>query len=61
MSPVKGERILGIDPGFINGCKYALISETADVLETGVFYPHQRNSDPEQCGEQLSKTLIKNK
>uniref|UniRef100_A0A1A9WRX1 YqgF/RNase H-like domain-containing protein n=1 Tax=Glossina brevipalpis TaxID=37001 RepID=A0A1A9WRX1_9MUSC len=40
MSPLKGERILGIDPGFTNGCKYALISETADVLETGVLYPH---------------------
>ncbi|KAL9889578.1 uncharacterized protein YdcI isoform 1-T2 [Glossina fuscipes fuscipes] len=61
MSPLKGERILGIDPGFTNGCKYALISETADVLETGVLYPHRRNTDPEEIGEQLAKILLRHK
>ncbi|XP_017484179.1 PREDICTED: S1 RNA-binding domain-containing protein 1 isoform X2 [Rhagoletis zephyria] len=58
-SPLKGERILGIDPGFTNGCKLALISETADVLETGVIYPHARSSDPEEVGHQLAKMLIR--
>uniref|UniRef100_A0A1A9VVW6 S1 motif domain-containing protein n=1 Tax=Glossina austeni TaxID=7395 RepID=A0A1A9VVW6_GLOAU len=61
MSPLKGERILGIDPGFTNGCKYALISETADVLETGVLYPHCRNADPEEIGQQLLKILLRHK
>uniref|UniRef100_A0A1I8NSA0 S1 motif domain-containing protein n=1 Tax=Stomoxys calcitrans TaxID=35570 RepID=A0A1I8NSA0_STOCA len=61
MSPLKGEKILGIDPGFANGCKYALISETADVLETGVLYPHRRNSDPEEWGEKLAKILKRHK
>uniref|UniRef100_A0A1A9Z3R6 S1 motif domain-containing protein n=1 Tax=Glossina pallidipes TaxID=7398 RepID=A0A1A9Z3R6_GLOPL len=61
MSPLKGERILGIDPGFTNGCKYALISETADVLETGVLYPHRRNADPEEIGQQLLKILLRHK
>ncbi|XP_067615123.1 uncharacterized protein YdcI [Eurosta solidaginis] len=59
-SPLKGERILGIDPGFTNGCKLALISETADVLETGVIYPHARSSDPQEVGEHLAKMLIRN-
>ncbi|XP_075145670.1 uncharacterized protein YdcI [Haematobia irritans] len=61
MSPLKGERILGIDPGFANGCKIAVISETADVLETGVIYPHRRNSDPEEWGERLAKILKRHK
>ncbi|XP_046803831.1 uncharacterized protein YdcI [Lucilia cuprina] len=61
MSPLKGERILGIDPGFTNGCKYAAISETADVLETGVLYPHKRNTDPEKWGEDLAKILLRHK
>lgn len=61
MSPLKGERILGIDPGFTNGCKLALISETADVLETDVIYPHRRQTDPEECGEILAKLLAKHK
>ncbi|XP_055851056.1 S1 RNA-binding domain-containing protein 1 isoform X2 [Episyrphus balteatus] len=61
MSPLKGERILGVDPGFTNGCKLALISETADVLETGVVYPHSKRNDPDQCGITLAKMLIRNK
>lgn len=60
-SPLKGERILGIDPGFTNGCKLALISETADVLETGVIYPHARSSNAEEIGEQLAKLLARHK
>lgn len=42
LRPVKGKRILGIDPGFKNGCKLALISEQNDVLETDCVYPHTR-------------------
>lgn len=38
--PIKGQYILGIDPGFGNGCKVALISETGSVLETDILYPH---------------------
>ncbi|XP_076754153.1 S1 RNA-binding domain-containing protein 1 [Xylocopa sonorina] len=41
-SPVKGKIILGIDPGFLHGCKLAVISEQGDVLETGVIYPHNK-------------------
>ncbi|XP_063709440.1 S1 RNA-binding domain-containing protein 1 [Culicoides brevitarsis] len=43
MAPVKGEPILGIDPGFSNGCKMALISERGDVLETFTLYPFTKN------------------
>lgn len=42
LKPVKGKRILGIDPGFKNGCKLALISEQNDVLATDCIYPHTR-------------------
>ncbi|XP_037957011.1 S1 RNA-binding domain-containing protein 1 [Teleopsis dalmanni] len=58
-APLKGEKILGIDPGFTNGCKYAMISETAEVLETGVMYLHTRNKDPAIYAEQLTKLLTK--
>lgn len=33
-NPVKGRKILGIDPGFTSGCKLAMISETGELLET---------------------------
>lgn len=42
LKPVKGKRILGIDPGFRNGCKLALISEQNDVLQTDCIYPHTK-------------------
>ncbi|KAL5284637.1 SRBD1 family protein [Megaselia abdita] len=58
-SPLKGERILGIDPGFTNGCKMALISETADVLDTGVIYPHTKKGNRQHYAEVLCDILFK--
>ncbi len=39
-SPVKGRRILGIDPGFRTGCKIAVIDETGKYLEGDTIFPH---------------------
>lgn len=61
MSPVKGERILGIDPGFSNGCKMALISECAEVLDTAVIYPHTQTKRSYVFGEYMAKMLIRHK
>lgn len=36
--PIKGRSILGIDPGFSNGCKVALISPTGTFLTAFVFH-----------------------
>ncbi|XP_060070603.1 S1 RNA-binding domain-containing protein 1-like [Ylistrum balloti] len=36
--PCKGKNIIGLDPGFTNGCKTAVISDTGKVLETAVLY-----------------------
>lgn len=58
-SPLKGERILGIDPGFSNGCKMALISETADVLDTGVIYPHTKKGNQQHYADILCNLLYK--
>ena len=38
--PVKGKRIMGIDPGFRTGCKVAIIDETGKYLEGDTIYPH---------------------
>ncbi|KAH8357199.1 hypothetical protein KR084_009263 [Drosophila pseudotakahashii] len=57
MSPLKGERILGIDPGYTNGCKLAVISETADVLDTGVIYPHGARSNKRGAEQKLIQLL----
>lgn len=49
-------RILGIDPGFKHGCKYALITETGNVATTGIFYPKNGNQTDES-GQKLSYIL----
>ncbi|KRY35146.1 S1 RNA-binding domain-containing protein 1 [Trichinella spiralis] len=38
VKPLKGCSILGIDPGFAAGCKYAMISSTGDVIDTGKIF-----------------------
>lgn len=58
MSPVKGERIVGIDPGFTNGCKVAIISEQSEVLDTTVLYPHNTNKQRSlSFGHQLAALM----
>lgn len=59
MSPMKGEKILGIDPGFTNGCKIALISECSEVLKTDVIYPHTQKQKYLYYGEIVAKMMNK--
>ena len=37
--PVKGKVTMGLDPGYKNGCKVAVIDGTGKVLDTAVVYP----------------------
>jgi len=44
-APVKGKVMLGIDPAYRTGCKWAVIDATGLVKEIGVFYPTPPRSD----------------
>ena len=37
--PVKGAVTMGLDPGYVHGCKVAVVDETGKVLDTTVVYP----------------------
>ena len=37
--PVKGKVTMGLDPGYRNGCKVAVVDGTGKVLDTAVVYP----------------------
>lgn len=52
--PIKGSVVLGFDPAFRTGCKLAIVSETGNVLDIGVIYPHEPKND--KVGS--SKTLL---
>lgn len=54
-APVKGHSILGIDPGFRNGCKCAVISQTGQVLHTDVVYLHFASEMKKRLQETVKK------
>lgn len=57
--PVKGRRILGIDPGFRTGCKVAVVDETGKLVTTVTIYPHppqNHRREAIQILDQLIKT-----
>ena len=47
ISPIKGKRIMGIDPGFRTGCKVAVIDTTGKYLEGATIFPHPPQKDME--------------
>ncbi|MDR0126934.1 MULTISPECIES: Tex family protein [Bacillus] len=49
--PMKGKRVLGVDPAFRTGCKLAVVDDTGKVHHIGVIYPHppvQKNAEAKQ-------------
>lgn len=38
-APVKGKLVLGVDPAYRTGCKWAVVDETGKLLKVGVVYP----------------------
>jgi uncharacterized protein len=52
-SPLKGKNVLGFDPGYVNGCKLAVVDKTGNVLDTAVIYP----TKPRQRIEEASRIV----
>lgn len=38
-APVKGKTVLGLDPAYRTGCKWAVVDDTGKLLKVGVIYP----------------------
>ena len=55
--PIKGSVVLGFDPAFRTGCKLAVLSETGEVLEIGVIYPHEPKKEVDMA-EKITLALI---
>ena len=56
--PVKGFVTMGLDPGYRNGCKVAVVDGTGRVLDTTVVYPTHSQNLKEKAIDVLS-TMIK--
>ena len=59
--PLKGKRILGLDPGYRTGCKIAIIDENGTVLDTAVIYPTPPQNEIEKSELKLAQLMDKHK
>lgn len=57
-APVGQQRILGVDPGFKNGVKMAVIDRTGDVLDTATVYPFTSGNEGVAKAKAAIKQLI---
>lgn len=57
--PVKGFVTIGLDPGYRNGCKVAVVDGTGRVLDTTVVYPTFSVKKKEEAIEALAKLIRK--
>ncbi len=57
--PVKGKVTMGLDPGYRNGCKVAVVDSTGKVLDTAVVYPTYGARQREECISRLSDMIRK--
>lgn len=57
--PVKGKVTMGLDPGYRNGCKVAVVDATGKVLDTAVVYPTFSEAKKEEAITKLTALIRK--
>ena len=55
--PVKGKVTMGLDPGYRNGCKVAVVDATGKVLDTAVVYPTFNDKKKREAMDILEKLI----
>ena len=53
--PLRGQTVLGIDPGIRTGCKVTVVDPTGKVLDTAVIYPDRRRQHAQTELRRLGK------
>lgn len=51
--PLKGKRVMAIDPGFRSGCKVVCLNENGDLLHNETIYPHAPQKDTKLATKKL--------
>lgn len=57
--PVRGARVLALDPGYRTGCKVAVIDEFGKLLDHGVVYPTKPRHDVAGTKRELARLVSK--
>lgn len=55
--PLKGKVVMGFDPGYVNGCKIAVVDASGKFLDEAIVYPHKPQSKTEQAKKVLKKLI----
>lgn len=56
--PIKGQAVIGLDPGFRTGCKVAVVDQFGKYLDSAVIYPVEPHNKEKESIKTL-KSLIK--
>ena len=59
--PVRGARVLALDPGYRTGCKIAVIDETGKLLDHSVVYPTKPRGDVAGTKRELARLVKKDR
>jgi len=57
-APLKGKTVLGYDPGYVNGCKLAVVDKTGKVLDTAVIYPTKPRMRTEESTRVMKRLIL---
>jgi uncharacterized protein len=59
--PIKGARVLGIDPSFRTGCKLAVLDEYGTFLDQGTIYPNEPQNQVAEARKKLKEVIEKHR
>ncbi len=57
--PLRGRKVLAVDPGIRTGCKLAVLDETGKLLEDAVVYPHGQKKNAIDSRRKLEQLVRK--
>jgi uncharacterized protein len=57
--PLRGKRVLAIDPGFRTGCKLAALDQAGNLLEDGVIFPHAPHGRKDEAKTRIEELVRK--
>jgi uncharacterized protein len=57
--PLRGRKVLAVDPGIRTGCKLAVLDETGKLLEDAVIYPHGQKKNAADSRRKMEQLVRK--
>jgi uncharacterized protein len=57
--PLRGKKVLAVDPGIRTGCKLAVLDETGKLLEDAVIFPHGQKKNAAEARRKMEQLVRK--